>query len=147
MFDWLSPSGTAIAATELPMFAAGFDGSPPRMKTSSQLGGRPWWPAGIACPVDRADRPLMLLAQLNFAEMPGLAPFPEAGLLQMFIDRDELYGCTFCDANGGENFARVFHQEIGAPAATPVDPAFDPSNNCSPRDRPLEPIALTFSLS
>lgn len=33
------------------------------------------------------------------------------------------------------------------PAAVPIDPAFDRSGNDSPLDRPLEAIALTFSLS
>ena len=147
MFNWLSPFGAAIKATELPILAASFDGSPPRTRTSSQLGGHPWWPEGMAYPVDREGRPLMLLAQLNFADMPRLAPFPGAGLLQIFIGRGDLYGCTFCDENGGDEFVCVFHPDTAAPSAIPVDPAFDPPNNYSPLDRPLEAIALTFSLS
>jgi len=147
LFNWLSLSGAAIKATELPMLAAGFDGSPPRSKTSSQLGGLPWWPASLSYPVDREGRPLMLLAQVNFGEAPRLAPFPEKGLLQVFIGRGDLYGCTFCDENGGDEFACVFHEHTNLPEAAPIDPAFDPTSSYSPLERPLEPIALTFSLS
>jgi hypothetical protein len=35
VFNWLSPFGAAIKATELPMLAASLDGSPPRTKSSS----------------------------------------------------------------------------------------------------------------
>ena len=147
MFNWLSLSGAAIKATELPMLAASFDGSPPRLKTSSQLGGLPWWPANLIYPVDREGRPLMLLAQISFDEAPKLAPFPEKGLLQIFIGRDDLYGCTFCDDNGGDEFACVLHEDTSLPAAALIDPAFDPSSNYSPLESPLEPIALRFNLS
>jgi uncharacterized protein YwqG len=95
----------------------------------------------------REGHPLMLLAQINFAETPRLAPFPDAGLLQIFIGRDDLYGCTFCDANGGDAFACIFHADTKVPTAAPIDPAFDRSSNYSPLDRPLKAIAFTLSLS
>jgi uncharacterized protein YwqG len=47
--------------------------------------GGPWtatpWPKH-----PETGRELMLLLQLNFAEMPALAPFPATGILQMFVD-------------------------------------------------------------
>lgn len=147
MFNWLSPSAAAIKATELPMLAASFDGSPPRTNTSSQLGGLPWWPTNKDYPTGRDGRPLLLLTQINFAEAPGLPPFPGHGLLQIFIGRSDLYGCTFCDEKGVDEFACIFHEDTRAPAAPLVNPAFDPSRDYSPLDRPLEPIALTFALS
>ena len=81
MFNWHSQSGTAIKAAALPMLAACLDGSTPRKKSYSQLGGQPCWPKGIAYPLDREGHPLMLLAQISFAETPRLAPIHDAGLL------------------------------------------------------------------
>ncbi len=104
-------------------------------------------PEGIDYPRDREGHPLILPARINVAETPRLAPFPDAGLLQIFIARDGLYGCTFCDATGGDAFARIFCADTSAPAAVPIDPAFDRSGSDSPPDGPIEAIALTFSLS
>lgn len=104
-------------------------------------------PEGIDYPRDREGHPLILPARINVAETPRLAPFPDAGLLQIFIARDGLYGCTFCDATRGDAFARIFCADTSAPAAVPIDPAFDRSGSDSPPDGPIEAIALTLSLS
>lgn len=143
MFNWFSPDASAIKATELPMLAAGFDGSPPRFSTSSQLGGVPWWPAGKPFPLDSEGRPLMLLTQLNLAELPPFEPLPRSGLLQVFIGRDDTYGCTFCEPGGRDDFACVLHEDIGAPAIA-ISTAFDAASHMSPLDEPLKPISLTF---
>jgi uncharacterized protein YwqG len=139
-----SSDPAAIRATERPMLAASTDGAPPRSPTSSQLGGLPWWPAGKPFPTDAAGRPLMLLAQINMAELPLLDPLPRTGLLQLFIGRDDTYGCNFCDPALRDDFACVFHEDSTASAAV-IDPAFNPDSDMSPLYEPLKPIALTFA--
>lgn len=41
------------------------------------------------------DKPLMLLAQINFEEMPSLEDFHDKGILQIYIEPedDRFFGC------------------------------------------------------
>lgn len=147
MTDSLAPYRKGIQATELTMLAADFDGSPPKSSTSSQLGGVPWWPAGKPYPTGLRGNPLLLLAQINFAEAPALDPFPRSGLLQILIGSDDTYGCSFSGASENDDFACVFHEDLTVPAAPPPAIAYDSDNMFSPLANPLTPIALTFRLS
>lgn len=56
------------------------------MITDSHLGGVPYIPHGGEIPVDRNGNQLWLCAQINFAQMPHMDNFPEAGLLQIFLE-------------------------------------------------------------
>lgn len=146
MFNRLSPSEHAIKATELPMLAADFGDSPPRSTTSSQLGGTPWWPAGKPYPTGLRGNPLLLLAQINFAETPALDPFPRSGLLQIFIGSDDAYGCSFGGVSEGDDFVCVFHEDLTVSATPPPAINYDRENMFSPLEHPLTPLALTFRL-
>ena len=63
----------------------------------SKFGGVPYIPNGFEYPFSSLypDKPLMLLAQINFEEMPKLEDFPEKGLLQIYIapEDDRFFGC------------------------------------------------------
>lgn len=50
----------------------------------SRLGGFPDLPIGFEYP-QLKGKPAVLLAQINFAEVPPLEEFPEAGLLQLYL--------------------------------------------------------------
>ena len=52
---------------------------------NSKFGGLPYFPKGMELPEDANRKPLRLLAQLNFAEIPNLEPYPKEGLLRFFI--------------------------------------------------------------
>lgn len=61
--------------------------------THSKILGLPYLPANCAYPKDADGRPMILLAQLNFAEIPPLPDYPERGILQFFLAADDqLYG-------------------------------------------------------
>mgnify|MGYP006147830901 CR=1 FL=1 len=62
---------------------------------ASKVGGRAWWPEGEAAPVGQDGEDLVLLAQINFADMPASPGYPGTGLLQFFISPDEYYGANF----------------------------------------------------
>lgn len=68
---------------------------------SSKFRGTPYWPKGSAYPLDPEGRPLILLAQLNFAEMPALAGYPSKGILQFFVSGldspDQVWGAVLYD--------------------------------------------------
>ena len=63
----------------------------------SKFGGVPYLSDGFEYPFSRLypDKPLMLLAQINFEEMPKLEDFPEKGILQIYIEPedDRFFGC------------------------------------------------------
>lgn len=62
---------------------------------SSKFGGKPYWPKDIKYPVSKDGSQLILLAQLNFDELPKLNEYPENGILQFFIEDDDVYGMDF----------------------------------------------------
>lgn len=78
----------------------------------SKFGGIPYFPNGIEYPRNKEKKPLYLLAQINFIDMPRLEFFPLDGILQFYIDDDELYGVDF-DSGGGEGFKVIYIPNIG----------------------------------
>ncbi len=53
--------------------------------TQSKFLGKPFIPSDIEYPKDENGKPMILLAQLNFSEIPQLPGFPSSGLLQLFF--------------------------------------------------------------
>ena len=73
--------------------------------TNSKIGGMPYWDKTKEYPVSPDGEKLILLAQINLAELPANDSFPEKGILQFFIsemDRPLENGY----------FRVVFHPEI-----------------------------------
>ncbi|MCM1308131.1 MAG: DUF1963 domain-containing protein [Butyrivibrio sp.] len=58
----------------------------------SKLGGCPYLERLEDYPLGTDGAPMMLLAQINFDDMPPLEDFPKTGLLQFFVEADEMYG-------------------------------------------------------
>lgn len=54
----------------------------------SKVGGVPYRPLDMQWPADPAGRPLHFLAQINFAQLPHLPGFPDAGIIQFFVGED-----------------------------------------------------------
>lgn len=67
----------------------------PQYPWSSKFGGIPYWPLGMDYPKTNDGEKLLLLAQLNFSELPHIQNYPQDGLLQFFVADDDLYGCDF----------------------------------------------------
>jgi TPR repeat protein len=64
--------------------------------TDSKMGGIPYSPAGFEYPIGSDGEPLLLLAQLNFAQLPKLEHFPQSGILQFYISvTDDMYGFDY----------------------------------------------------
>lgn len=91
----------AVVSRELPAELAGFRAAIENSKLDyirvkaragqsvapwgSKFRGVPYIPNGSAYPRDPAGKLLVLLAQLNFGEMPRLDGYPASGLLQFFV--------------------------------------------------------------
>lgn len=59
--------------------------------TKSKLAGYPYMPKSYLHPKDSDGDYMLLLAQINFSEMPPQFPFPNFGLLQFFISKKLCY--------------------------------------------------------
>ena len=78
----------------------------------SHLGGAPYCPRGGVLPVDSEGRQLWLCAQINFAQMPRMAGFPEEGILQLFLspfDQDGGFGLYGSEDWTNQNFCRAVY--------------------------------------
>ncbi|MFN0036424.1 MAG: YwqG family protein [Saprospiraceae bacterium] len=78
----------------------------------SKVGGQPYLPKNMGWPTASDGRGLFFLAQINFAETPPLAPFPTKGIVQFFINDDDLYGMDFDDGENPDTFRVLFHAEV-----------------------------------
>lgn len=80
--------------------------------TDSKLGGMPYWDLEQTYPVSLNGEKLMLLAQINFSDLPPNDVFPTEGLLQFFVACDDIYGANFDTPDIQGNFRVVFHRSI-----------------------------------
>ncbi|RZL14654.1 MAG: DUF1963 domain-containing protein [Hymenobacter sp.] len=76
--------------------------------TQSKLLGHPYLPTGVPYPHDELGQPMILLAQVNFAEAPALPPYPTAGILQLFVSPTEWYDM--------EDYCVLFHPDTNLAA-------------------------------
>ncbi|MCX7034439.1 MAG: YwqG family protein [Arenimonas sp.] len=145
---FLAPYRDALQATTRPVLRITLAEFPEDLPTASKLGGRAWWPAGEPAPAGADGRPLVLLAQLDFAEMPARPGYPSKGLLQFFIASDDLYGANF---DGGDvvsertaqrNFRIAYWPDTQVPSQ--VLPALEPDQDMLPHD-PRRPMRLRFT--
>jgi len=80
----LKPFARQIAASKL----SHLDVRPvigPTAPWDSKLRGVPYYPKDQPWPRDVDGRPLVMLVQINFAEMPALSGYPTEGILQIYI--------------------------------------------------------------
>jgi len=68
--------------------AAPVSGVKSLMPYASKFSGKPFLPVGITYPIDKSGKPMLLWAQINFEEMPELQPYPNKGILQLFVSED-----------------------------------------------------------
>ena len=85
----------------------------------SRIGGTPYFPKDTEYPKGRKNefdgKPLVLLAQLNFEQLPHIPDFPTKGILQFFIAADDLYGMSpnfGSDMANQDNFRVIYHENI-----------------------------------
>ena len=75
---------------------------------STKFGGIPYWPSNMKYPQNSKGQDLILLAQLNFAELPHLEKFPNTGILQFFSQND--YGDSDLWTDKSSAIAVVYHK-------------------------------------
>ena len=70
---------------------------------ASKFLGRPFYPKVKEYPKDAQGRAMILIAQLNFEEIPELAGFPTEGILQLFFSPEDWYD---------EDYKIVYHKAV-----------------------------------
>lgn len=108
----------------------------------SRFGGNPYWEAENDMFVDENDKPLSLLVQINFSELPKNEMFPDSGILQIFMPRDnDYYGANLDDISGENQIVTQFWESPSADKSGGWDADID--------DNDLVPVfgahTLTFS--
>ena len=85
----------------------------------SKFGGMPYLPPGFEYPhnknVHSERKPLKLLCQLNFAQLPYLQGYPSEGILQFYIpfeDSEDIYGIDFDKPTRQDSWRVVYHRHI-----------------------------------
>ncbi|NPC94392.1 DUF1963 domain-containing protein [Bacillus sp. WMMC1349] len=70
----------------------------------SKIAGDPYFPKSEVYPLDEQGKPMKLLAQINFSQLPCLDGFPSTGILQFYLSvSDDVYGLNFdnpCEQTG-----------------------------------------------
>jgi len=107
----LEPFRDKLLQTQMPCIKAISQNERQTTPLESKVGGMPYLLKNAEWPVNRTGESLYFLAQINFADLPRVDPFPEKGLLQFFIFNDEHYGINFEDGEEQENFRVVFYPD------------------------------------
>ncbi|MDO4897095.1 MAG: YwqG family protein [Moraxella sp.] len=102
--------------------------------TQSKVGGLPYLPVGQSLPVNDNGEMYQLLAQINCADLNGLADFPNTGILQFFVIADY----------DGMDYQVIYHANIDTHYAdTDVQALYQPTlNDCIE----LQEYAMTFDV-
>ena len=80
---------------------------------NSKFGGMPFFPKNEPFPTDGKGKPMRLLAQINFSELPGLSPFPPKGLLQFYVSEfDDLWGFDFDNRTNQKNWKVLYFENL-----------------------------------
>jgi len=76
----------------------------PTKITESKFLGKPYLPLNVEYPKDKTGKPMIMLAQINFAEIPKLELYPDKGIFQLFVASEDWYDM--------EDYKILFHEEL-----------------------------------
>lgn len=108
----MEPFREKLLQTKMPFIRATAQPSRNTKLWESKVGGQPYLPKNAVWPCAPDGKELFFLAQINFAEVPQLAPFPTSGIVQFFINDDDLYGMDFDDGENPDTFRVLFHADV-----------------------------------
>lgn len=80
----------------------------------SKFGGNPYLPLEANHPLDSEGKPMLMMAQINFSDVPPYENMPSQGMLQFFIcgadnkNTGDVYGLDFDQPTSQKTFASFF---------------------------------------
>ncbi|MEY3195138.1 MAG: hypothetical protein RIQ78_1235 [Bacteroidota bacterium] len=108
----MEPFREKLSQTVKPFVRVKSNPSRETKRWESKVGGVPYFPMDAVWPCAPDGKELFFLAQINFAEIPALAPFPTRGIVQFFVNDDDLYGMDFDDGENQDTFRVMFHPDV-----------------------------------
>lgn len=113
----LEPCRERLEASRRPAIQVNLQPAERMTPWQSKLLGDPYWPRSIPYPMAykglASGYGLVLLLQLNFAEMPRLPFFPDQGILQIFLDATEYdIGSEFANTKDDPEIVQAVYHEI-----------------------------------
>jgi uncharacterized protein YwqG len=91
---FLAPKLSEFKASEKPVVNIELEPMADDDVMVSKVGGAAYWPEGKDYPKGSQGKPLFLLAQIRFDEMPDMPNYPKEGMLQFFIADTDYYGAN-----------------------------------------------------
>lgn len=70
------------------------------MPWESKLGGCPYLRAQEEYPIGKNGKPMLFLAQLNLKDIHGIPELPDYGLLQFFVEQNDMFGLVYGEESG-----------------------------------------------
>lgn len=108
----IAPYAEGIIASQQPTINITLQPSESLSVWQSKVGGVPYLPLHIDYPRGSNGKPLALLAQINFAEIPPLPHFPTQGIMQFYIADNDSWGLNFYDPLDQSNFRVLYFADI-----------------------------------
>lgn len=101
-------------ANALPAVILRPGGPAPSTPGGSRIGGPVWLKQGEDWPKGKNGKPMTFLAQVDFSTLPRIPDYPESGILQFFIARDDLFGADLDRPEAGD-FKVIWRETIEGP--------------------------------
>lgn len=121
-------------------------------RTQSKIGGYPYMPPGFEYPLDAQGQMMVLMTQINFSEVPTHVDYPNAGILQFFVENESALGedfhYDFSSSAKQKNYRVIYHPQVIASITDEVNeeiPVIPTSADTSLHFE--ESFALTFEKS
>lgn len=115
----------------------------------SKVGGLPYFTKDHEYPTDPDGKPLLLLVQINFADVPKLDAYPEKGILQIYLGDapNYVYGKNYSDGTDQSYFRVLYFPEIIYDKdALITDFKFLPGYRSMPCGGPCAAVPVKFEL-
>ncbi|CUS21007.1 LAQU0S02e03598g1_1 [Lachancea quebecensis] len=120
----------------------------PTGRYDSKFGGEPYFPRDFQYPLDEDGKPMKLLAQVNFEDMPALKNYPKRGILQFYLTTNDVaYGLDYEPPHQQRYFRILYFEEVLRDEGKLVsDFSFLPAKKPNDEDFPVESESkITFT--
>lgn len=148
----LAPLRDRLAASRRPVARVTLEDLAFDLATVSKVGGAPYLAPGASMPETDTGGPMVLLAQINFAELPPMPGYPRAGMLQFFIARDDLLSgmrvdeVTHLPDLRQRGFRIRFVEDVDPEAVTPRVAVRCGGDGCMTPHDPTRPRRMRFAV-
>lgn len=79
----------------------------------SKFRGLPYMPIDFEYPKDSKGEPMVLLAQINYSEVPHIEPFPKKGILQFYVCKDDdTFGLNWDKLTEQKDFRVIYFPDV-----------------------------------